>query len=307
MSGASNFETFVAQQDKSDRRHVEFEIDFNSPGGSLAAGIALGEAIRKHKYRTAVAATAPDGFGWFKQVPGKCASACAFAFLGGRTRQALGGEIGVHQFYRDMALRDPNAKVFNALDLSAEQFVSALIIDYVYRMGVDPRFASLAEGPKEIRFLSESEAEELKVNWDPRKFEPWAIEPYANGVIAFSRSRDKTLLATVFCRKDRIPRLLFTDQFSYEGLSRIESAVAGLKGIEVFGQQYPRENVTPRQTPGGIGYEIVMNGFNPQLLTLSKSLGVQGDIYRSDEAFFSFRFSKENAQKTMAVALKNCI
>jgi hypothetical protein len=75
----SKFEAFVAQEDKDNQRHVEFEIDFNSPGGSLAAGIALGEAIRKHKYRTAVAGTAPDGFGWFKRVPGRCASACAIS------------------------------------------------------------------------------------------------------------------------------------------------------------------------------------------------------------------------------------
>jgi hypothetical protein len=29
------FEAFVAQQDKGDRRHVEFDVAFNSPGGSL--------------------------------------------------------------------------------------------------------------------------------------------------------------------------------------------------------------------------------------------------------------------------------
>jgi hypothetical protein len=199
--------------------------------------------------------------------------------------------------------------VFNALDMSAQQFVSALLIEYVYRMGADPRFVSIASNvlPNDIRFFSKAEAEDLRVGWDPRKFEPWAIEPYRNGVIAYSRSRDKTLTATVFCRQDRIPHLLFTDKFSFEGFQRIQSAVAALEGIRVFGSRYPKGNVTARRTADAVGYEISLNGFRPQSLVGSRSVGIEGEIYRADEPFFYFQLSPENAAQTMGVALRNCL
>jgi len=230
-------------------------------------------------------------------------------FWGGVTRIAKQGEIGVHQFFQDVALRDPNAKIFNAMDLSAQQFVSALVVDYVYRMGVDPRFASIASAvpPSSIRFFTNEEADELKVSWDPRRFEAWVIEPYGNGVVAFSRSRDKTLTATVFCRRDRVPRLLFTDRFSFEGFPRIQSAVAGLEGITVFGLTLSKGTVLPRQAGERVGYEVALNGFNPRTLTGMKSLSIEGNIYRADEAFFDFQLSAENAVPAMLVALRNCL
>jgi hypothetical protein len=77
--------------------------------------------------------------------------------------------MGVHQFYQDVAPIDPSAKMFNSLDLSAQQFVTALLVDYVFRIGVDPRFVSIASNtpPTDVKLLSEEEAVELKVSWDP--------------------------------------------------------------------------------------------------------------------------------------------
>src|SRR5690349_7861656 len=49
-------------------------VVFNSPGGSLKAGLEIGRAIRLKGFATAV----PDG--------AACASACAFAWLGGGAR-----------------------------------------------------------------------------------------------------------------------------------------------------------------------------------------------------------------------------
>ncbi len=133
-----------------------WSVRLHSPGGRLTAGIRLGETIRKLKLDTEVGATEPDGHDW-KRVPGHCASAAAFAFLGGLSRWVSGGELGVHQFYAEISLRDPTAKVFSSLDMSEHQFISALLIEYVFRMGVDPRFVSIAATtpPMEMHFFDD--------------------------------------------------------------------------------------------------------------------------------------------------------
>src|SRR5215470_18612199 len=60
-------------------------VAFSSDGGSLVAGLRIGEAIRRKKFSTIV----PDGR--------RCASACAFAWLGGVER-FIGADarIGFH-------------------------------------------------------------------------------------------------------------------------------------------------------------------------------------------------------------------
>jgi hypothetical protein len=185
-----------------------WSVRFNSPGGSLSGGIRLGELIRRLKLDTEIGGTEPDGIHW-KGVPGQGASACAFAFLGGLSRNVSGGELGVHQFYDEISLRDPSAKVFNSLDMSEHRFVSAMLIEYVFRMGVDPRFVSIAAStpPREMHFLNEQMLDDLKVRWSPKKFEPWSIEPRGEGVVAITRSRDNTRTATVVCRADQTVRL----------------------------------------------------------------------------------------------------
>lgn len=113
-----------------------WSVRFNSRGGTLPGGIRLGELIRKLKLNTEIGGTEADGLHW-KRVTGCCASACAFAYLGGLSRDASGGELGVHQFHDEISLRDPSAKIFNSLDMSQHQFISAMLIDYTFRMGVD--------------------------------------------------------------------------------------------------------------------------------------------------------------------------
>lgn len=61
------------------------EVRFNSRGGSLEAGIEIGEKIRARRLATRVAAGSV------------CASACVYAFLGGMIRAVEdGGRIGIH-------------------------------------------------------------------------------------------------------------------------------------------------------------------------------------------------------------------
>jgi hypothetical protein len=77
-----------------------WSVRLNSPGGDLAGGIRLGELIRKLKLDTEIGATEPDSYGHWKRAPGHCASACAFAFLGGLTQyNPPPMRSGVRRFY----------------------------------------------------------------------------------------------------------------------------------------------------------------------------------------------------------------
>jgi hypothetical protein len=63
-------------------------VDLNSPGGSVADALAIGQLIRDQGYATSVAAGA------------LCASSCPLVFAGGRERIATDrSAIAVHQIY----------------------------------------------------------------------------------------------------------------------------------------------------------------------------------------------------------------
>src|SRR5262249_3371395 len=64
-------------------------VAFQSDGGSVVAGIDIGETIRLKKFATLVPTRV------------RCASACALAWLGGTPRfMAAGARIGFHAAYR---------------------------------------------------------------------------------------------------------------------------------------------------------------------------------------------------------------
>jgi hypothetical protein len=102
---------------------------FDSPGGSLAAGIELGKTIRAMHFNTAIGSFGPDGRRLYQ---GFCASACAYAFAGGVYRFYYGDKekLGIHQFYNSGN---------NQGDIGDTQLVSSVLINYLQVMGVDPQ------------------------------------------------------------------------------------------------------------------------------------------------------------------------
>ena len=82
-----------------------WRVFFDSVGGDLNAGLALGRILRKGGFDTVVG----DECGEFGGTPIKqrvvlhdsgCFSACAYAFMGGSNRQVRkDNALGVHQFY----------------------------------------------------------------------------------------------------------------------------------------------------------------------------------------------------------------
>jgi hypothetical protein len=79
-------------------------VVFNSDGGDLQAGIEIGKTIRLKSFATAVL----NGF--------RCASSCAFAWLGGSPRfMDRGAQIGFHAAYTFSGGRASESGVGNAL------------------------------------------------------------------------------------------------------------------------------------------------------------------------------------------------
>lgn len=129
---------------------------FDSPGGSLSEGIRMGEVIRGLQFNTGIGSYGAEGQ---RQYKGVCASACAYAFVGGNYRFFSGQEerLGIHQFYRDGD---------NTGDLGDAQVVSSVLVDYLRRMGIDSRaflLASTARGDS-MHWLSVADARALNLS-----------------------------------------------------------------------------------------------------------------------------------------------
>jgi predicted helicase len=101
------------------------------------------------------------------------------------------------------------AKAFTAVDISAEQIIAGILADYIVRMGVDARFLTRASmgGPTEIYKFSSDEMTKFAITWNGLEYSDWILEPYKNGLIGVSKTKNSANTATLFCRKDRTLRL----------------------------------------------------------------------------------------------------
>src|SRR5262249_1713303 len=135
----------------------------------------------------------------------------------------------------------------------------AILIDYAFRMGVDPRFIAMASAtsPDKMYYLSKEELELLKVNWRPKDFEPWSIEVSGRGVIAFTKSKDKTATGVLFCRADKIPRLFLRADSVSTSFGRIAAdfawyaqAINGMDRMIAFGITVPKSSVALKKIDG---------------------------------------------------------
>jgi hypothetical protein len=106
---------------------------FDSPGGDVASGIELGQAIRKAGLDTAVAIPAA---GTIVTQPAMCASACTLAFLGGVERTvAAKSRFGVHRFEFDNSIKNVAKKT---------QKVAGILVDYIGDMGASQEMFAYA-------------------------------------------------------------------------------------------------------------------------------------------------------------------
>jgi hypothetical protein len=130
----------------------EADVYFNSPGGSLIAGMEIGRLLRQRGYDTHVGKRTTDVH---ELVGGVCYSACPFAYAGGVRRYLeLDSVLGVHRAENRVPLPDGS---------SFEKLVSQQATEYLLAMGVSPElFAIMSQVPHdEIRGLTREEARRL--------------------------------------------------------------------------------------------------------------------------------------------------
>lgn len=119
-------------------------VQFDSPGGSLIAGLAMGRAIRLNGASTLV----PDG--------ATCASACGLAWLGG-VRRAVGdgARVGFHAAYY---VDDQGRAIETGQG-------NALIGAYLNQLGLSEKAVLYITGaaPEDMAWLTQDEAEDLGI------------------------------------------------------------------------------------------------------------------------------------------------
>lgn len=128
-------------------------VTFDSPGGSTQSAMQLGRMIRALGLLT------------YQERRMDCASACSLAFLGGVTRYADPGSIGVHR-----SSFSPDVPYSRDQAVSEVQQGTADIMAYLREMGVDSGLLEFAlrYDQTDIRYLSASEMRALNViNYEP--------------------------------------------------------------------------------------------------------------------------------------------
>lgn len=148
-------------------------IQFNSAGGELKAALAMGRLIRSHGAATSVGR---PGAKRFDTLPGKCLSACAVAYLGGRFRYfTRGSTYGVHRASRSGKRHGD--------ELEVGQKISAMLAGYFREMEADPALLNLiaATAPDKLYALSGSELQSLRIVNDGRLPSSWTIEAVPGG------------------------------------------------------------------------------------------------------------------------------
>jgi len=178
-----------------------YHIAFNSLGGSLVAGIELGELIRETGATTMIGTTSSRDEQEMELLentgPGVCASACVFAFMGGIQRWVGDKDLlGVHQFY---------STDDEAMDSTVVQALAGLTLIHSLRMGVDARVIVAASGtsPNDIYWFDREEMVAYRLDTSGSTTEPWRIEPYKLGLILTTThyaSARRSVDVTLFCR-----------------------------------------------------------------------------------------------------------
>jgi hypothetical protein len=248
------------------QRGARLEVYLNSPGGNLIGAIQFGEAIREFGLGTRVARTVPDGPAFRDgeqpetDAPGYCYSACAFVFLAGKWRIADGRSLGVHQSYFKEALAEPNAPKFTARDFSAQQLIEGLVLEYVVRMGVDPRFITYvaSTAPTDLYVFTADEMSRFGITWNDLEYLDWTLEPRGDGLVAVSKTRNGDNSTTLFCRKDRIVRLSIDSRNPFTADVSIDWIIKQWKNASLFYADIPLQNISARLSRGRLIMEVLL-------------------------------------------------
>jgi hypothetical protein len=128
-------------------------VAFNSPGGLVVPALEIAELIFERDINTVI------------MQDNICLSACAFMFMAGSTRYAV-GQLGVHQ-------------ISGTDDSSITQLVVAQIYDSLLTFGTDPKFLNIMfqTASEDMYIFSPAELDELSINRASRTPVRPALEP----------------------------------------------------------------------------------------------------------------------------------
>jgi hypothetical protein len=179
-----DFERFLASQAKNTGLSLN-PMYFDSLGGSLYGGLVLGRMIRQFELSTTVGS---DYFDepemWNEGVLPKrpvCYSACAYAFMGGKTRNvATVGKLGLHQF-RSAATTDE----------ASTQITMAVLGKYLDEMGIRRKVLDIAALtlPEKIRIINVKEAEALNIISNDIEKGEWTLGNLDDGSLFLTLSQ----------------------------------------------------------------------------------------------------------------------
>lgn len=148
VSGAFEFTDDLSDFRSIVTRENPIFVGFDSPGGNVVKAMEFGRLLRALGVVT------------IQVRNSECASACSLAFLGGVSRAAQPGSIGVHKSSFSDTSGIPTHDA-----VSAVQQLTADVIGYLMEMGVDPALLqlSLSYDSDDIRYLSKSEMAKFRV------------------------------------------------------------------------------------------------------------------------------------------------
>lgn len=136
-------------------------VIFNSPGGNLNSGLEIGKVIRANGFNTHIARIEESQDGGIILINGICASACAYAFLGGERRSIEhGSTYGLHQFSTQSDTPLPLSQA-----IRATQDILAKISAYIERMGAAAEISTIATrtGEESVYWLSSGDLSTLRI------------------------------------------------------------------------------------------------------------------------------------------------
>jgi len=163
-------------------------VVFDSPGGSLAAGLKLGRVIRKNGLDTGVATSySRHEIGKPEQILTKdavCFSSCAYAFMGGVSRSLQDdARIGVHQFYGDQELSNEGET----------QTLVAVLSQYLKAMGIDRDLLDIASTTESTEMAEVPFDYAVKYNLDNQHpiLAQWELQATEDGETLVSVNQQK--------------------------------------------------------------------------------------------------------------------
>ena len=144
----------------------------HSPGGNLAGALALGQGVRRLGMRTIVAAVAQTADGRGGLTAGRCASACVFVLMAGRSRVIPEGSRVLVHSPRRAGFGQRDIVGGGTIDrITPTEAVTETLEDYTRAMGVDPALVALSYSvPHEsIRVLTRAEIARFRLATTARR------------------------------------------------------------------------------------------------------------------------------------------